>query len=112
MQYKKVTELSKKEIQGLINCIKNWDSCYDEEFKNREIIVTKSSVYNALGIWIDIEVKYSENIDPDSWFEKSERHYNGFLYNDYSLYLQDYDDVIGIPVLEIAEYINNNLRIE
>lgn len=37
MQYKKVTELSKEEIEGLINCIKNWDSYYDKEFEKREI---------------------------------------------------------------------------
>jgi len=111
MQYKKVTELSKKEIQGLINCIKNWDCCYDEEFKKREITVTNEN-YDTKGIWINVEVKYTENIEPDSWLEEAERHYNGILYNDYSITLQDYEEVIAIPVLEIVEYINNNLRIE
>ena len=111
MQYKKVTELSKEEIEGLIGCIKNWDRGNDEEFKKREITV-KYENYDTKGIWIYVEVKYIENIESDSWLEEAERHYNGILYNDYSITLQDYEEVIAIPVLEIAEYINNNLRIE
>jgi len=112
MQYKKVTELSKEELEGLINCIKNWDRCYDEEFKKREIVISYDN-YDTRGVWIDIKVIYTKNITR-GWNNSAERKYYCILYNDYSIEVSEYDDSVPIPVavLEIAEYINNNLRIE
>ena len=111
MNYKKVTELSKEEILGLIYSIKNWDLGYDEEFKNREVIVVDYHNYNTLGIFIDIEVKYTENKD-NEWFESVDKKYSCILYNDYSITIQWYDEVVPISILELAEYINNNLKVK
>jgi hypothetical protein len=111
MKYKKVTELSKEEILGLIYSINNWDLGYDEEFKNREVIVVGYHNYNTLGIFIDIEVKYTENKD-NEWFESVDKEYSCILYNDYSITIQWYDEVVPVSILELAEYINNNLKVK
>ena len=109
MKYKKVTELSKEEIQGLIACIKNWDLGYDEEFKNREVTIVDYHNRILPEIWIRIKVKYTENID-NEFFDYTEKEYNCILYNDYSMSIQWYDETVAVPVLELAEYINNNLK--
>jgi len=111
MKYKKVTELSKEEILGLLLSIDNWDEHNDKAYKNRKLIFDYH-IHDIRGIWLNIDVIYTDVVDPQKWGGESIRRYTGILYNDYSIEIGEFYDILPIPVLELAEYINNNLKVK
>lgn len=109
---KQISELTATDIQGMLSVIKQWDIYSDYEYTKREVEIVEYKHYEYdNSCYIKILIYYSDRII-NNIARDCELYYNGYLHKNYSIAIERNGNMVSIPVLELAEYINNNFKVE